>query len=129
MAIDINYNTYNYKEVNVGKYSTTRHFELVYHSGENDIFSEKIKITNDRGFAKSNPDYWVTEKNDRKWNKQTLSGLFKTDISNIYHGDTKRGKTLLIFEFLKDEHELNLYYVENHTRKDLDQVLNFIFKD
>ncbi len=88
---------YKYKEVNVGKYKTVRHFELVEVEG-NQMLTDNINISQDRQFAKSNPDFWIKTHNGKKWSNP-ITGLFKTGVKeNVYFGDLERKKHLIIVD-------------------------------
>ena len=72
-----------FKEFNIGKFKTTRHFKLNSVSNGTNQLTDIINISEDRNCAKSNPDYWVQIREDNKWKKPRLTGLFKTDVNLI----------------------------------------------
>ncbi|MFY9243930.1 MAG: hypothetical protein WAO74_12995 [Polaribacter sp.] len=118
---------YIYKEINVGKYSTTKHFELVNQNNDNDNLTNLIKISKDRGFAKSNPLYWLNTQTNNKWNKRNLTGLFKTSISNLFKGDIDMKKNLLLIKFSEGANSLTVYCFKNYYTSNLDNVLQLIY--
>jgi hypothetical protein len=117
---------YIYKEINVGKFSTTKHYELVNQVDENKL-TNLIKVSKDRGFAKSLPVYWLDTRTDNKWDKISLTGLFKTSITNLFKGDTDKKKNLLLFKFSEGTSSLTIYCFNNYYKGDLSNVLQFVY--
>jgi hypothetical protein len=114
-----------YNEIDKGKYLTTRYYE-----SNNAVkpFNLVIKIAVDRGYAKSNPDYWLTNKEGVKLAKNALSGLFKTSIENLYYGDVKNnGKKTNSFlaRFYDNGECLEIYYFDFYT-KDIPYLISKI---
>lgn len=118
---------YIYKEINVGKYSTTKHFELVNQNTDNNSLTNLIKISKDRGFAKSNPLYWLNTRINNKWSKRNLTGLFKTSISNLFKGDIDKKKNLLLIKFSEGANSLTVYCFKDYYTSNLDNVLPLIY--
>lgn len=88
---------HKYKEVNVGKFRTVRHFKLVEVEGRQ-VLTDLINISQDRQFAKSQPDYWVKTHNGKKW-LNPITGLFKTRATgNVFFGDLERKKHLIVVD-------------------------------
>lgn len=117
--------TYIFKEINIGKYTSVKHYELVSFDGTTNKLSTQLNISQNRNCAQSTPDYWLKIKQGKKWSGW-LTGLFKTDSSNIFRGDLEKKKHLLLFRFTKDTHTLNVCYFENCFTRDLSNVLHFI---
>lgn len=117
---------YVYKEINVGKYSTTKHFELINQSDDNENLTNLIKISKDRGFAKSLPVYWLTNRINNKWNKSNLTGLFKTSYNHIFKGDIDKKKNLLIVKFSEGANKIIVYCFKDFYTTNLKEVLQLI---
>tara|TARA_R110001583_G_scaffold74038_3_gene205332 strand:+ start:886 stop:1269 length:384 start_codon:yes stop_codon:yes gene_type:complete len=115
-----------FKEFNVGKYNSVKHFELLEIKNGNIVLTTKINLSKDRGFAKSNPDYWVKIWRGNKWSPKTLTGLFKTKIPNIYFGYKGKKEHLILIKFSNEGSTMTLYYFENFFTNDLSKVLMFI---
>ena len=114
------------KEVYIGKYRSTKHFELVEVKNRKLQLSELINISKDRNFAKSTPDYWLKTREGNKWSKKALTGLFKTNRRFIYRGDHNKRQNLLIFKFSDNAGTLTVYYFKNYFTNDLSKVLLYI---
>lgn len=117
--------THIYKEVNKGKYKITRHYELVDVQNRASKLSKLLNISNNRNFAQSTPDFWLKIKQGKKWSDY-ITGLFKTDIKNLYKGDIDHKKHLLLFRFSEDTETLTVYHFKNHYTNDLSNLLPFI---
>jgi hypothetical protein len=117
---------YIYIEINVGKFSTTKHYELVNQIDENKL-TNRIKVSKDRGFAKSLPVYWLDTRTDNKWDKISLTGLFKTSVTNLFKGDTEKKKNLLLFKFSEDTNSLTVYFFKDYYTSNLKDVMRFIY--
>ena len=117
--------TYIFKEINIGKYTSVKHYELVSHNGIQNNLSTLLNISKNRNFANSIPDYWLKIKQDKKWSKY-LTGLFKTSSQNIFKGDLDKRKHLLLFKFSNDADTLTVCYFEDYYTRDLSNVLHFI---
>ena len=111
-----------YKEINIGKYRTTRHYELVEVNGGNQILSSKLNLSVNRNCALSMPNYWLKEHEGTKWAKRWLTGLFKTGKHNLYHGDSQKKKNLLLFKFDESKNEFIVYYFRNYYTKNFIQL-------
>ena len=114
-----------YKEVNRGKYKTTKHFELAELIDGTSLLSDKLNISKNRKYALSNPDYWLKIWQEKKWSKN-ITGLFKTNDRFVYWGDHNHRQNLIIFEFSDDASTLTAYYFQNYFTRDLSHVLHFI---
>jgi hypothetical protein len=105
-----------YKAINLGKFKSTTHYEFenaIQGEIENTDLTIFLNISADRECAKSSPTYWIQNRKDHKWIKPRLTGLFKTEIPNIYKGDTKNGRHKVIFKFSHLRHELNIYFFKD----------------
>ena len=112
-----------FKEFNIGKFKTTRNFELINGCITNTPLTEIIRISNNRMFAKSNPDYWLSERDSKKWMTPNLTGLFPTAENEIYFGDTNKKENLILFKF-SESHTLKImfyrgYYPDYNALKQL----------
>ena len=106
-----------FKEVNVGKYKYTKHYDIVEVINGRNQLSNKLNISADRNCAKANPDYWVQIRKGNKWLTPRLTGLFKTPRFNTFYGDTQRKRNLVIFEFSNDKRMLKVsYYPKFYTQ-------------
>ena len=117
-----------FKEINVGKYTTTQHFEIVK-STHDEPETEKINLARDRQFAKSLPDYWLSYRLNNRWRR--ITGLFKVDDTNCYKGDKgyKVGEKHLIIALLDaDNREVTIYTFENYYTKNVDEAIQLIKK-
>lgn len=117
--------TYIFKEINIGKYTSVKHYELVSFDGTTNKLSTQLNISKNRDCAQSTPNYWLKIKQGKKWGGW-LTGLFKTTSSNTFRGDLEKKKHLLLFKFTKEAEVLTVCYFENHFTRDLSNVLHFI---
>jgi hypothetical protein len=119
--------TYVYKEINEGKFTSVKHYELIEVKNGSTLLSNYVNISKDRMCAKSSPDYWLKIKVGKKWSS-CLTGLFKTGIPNIYKGDTQRRRNLLVFKFSDNASRLTIYFFQDYFTKDLNNILHLINK-
>ena len=118
-----------YKEINKGKYTSVKHYDLESGNVHNTSLSHLLNISKDRKCAKSSPIYWLQTHNGKNWVKPRLTGLFKTTSSDLYKGDigVKGVKThLLMFQFSNQMDSLIVYYFHQYYTKDLNMILKFI---
>lgn len=116
-----------YTEIFVGKFKEVKHYKLHYVINGNPILSDLINIQINRGFAKSNPDYWLKIRVGNKW--QTLTGLFEDSKHEIFIADkgTKNKKEdLILAKFDDDKEQLIIYYFKNYYTKDISKVIHFV---
>tara|TARA_R110000796_G_scaffold23036_1_gene66193 strand:+ start:1877 stop:2272 length:396 start_codon:yes stop_codon:yes gene_type:complete len=92
-----------YTEINIGKFKTTRHYDLI--QPNETAPTELINIVTDRQFAKSLPNYWLSYRESNKWKR--ITGLFKVDGTKYHKGDKGRNNV--------KEH-LILVYIDKETR-------------
>lgn len=121
--------THVYKEINEGKYKTTKHYELVEVKNGTQKLSNLINIVVDRGFAKSAPNFWLKIRNGKRW--ENFTGLFKTNTLGVYSadkGNNNRKEDLLIVEFSNYERDITIYYFKDYYTANLSEVLIFIDK-
>ncbi len=115
---------YVYQEINEGKYKSTKHYELV--DKESICYlSDKLNISRDRMYAKSNPDYWLKVRETTKWS-HNITGLFKTNEKYLFKGDMYRKKDLLLFKFSDSAKTLTVYYFKGFYTQNIDLVLDYI---
>lgn len=117
--------THVFKEVNKGKYRSTKHFELVEVKNGSTQLSELINLSKNRNFALSMPEYWLKIRQGKKWSR-FITGLFKTGNKFIFKGDHNKRQSLIIFSFSNDLETITIYYFKNYYTKDLSNVLPFI---
>ncbi|WP_242133377.1 hypothetical protein [Aestuariivivens marinum] len=113
--------THVYKEINVGKYKSVKHYELIECNGTQ-VFSKLINISKNQNCAQSTPIYWLRIREKNKWTNY-VTGLFKTCFPSIYKGDTQRKKNLVIFKFSRDESSLIIDFFKGYYTKDLSNIL------
>lgn len=116
-----------YKEINVGKFKTTNHYQIDEVSNGKQILSDLLNINLDRQFAKSAPQYWLSTREGNKW--QRLTGLFKTPYSHFYKGDKGQNNTkqdLIICQLSDDKSVLIIYYFKNYYSRDLESIIKSI---
>ena len=114
-----------FKEINVGKYKSVKHYELIEVKNGSTQLSNLINISKDRNCAQSMPTYWLKIKQGKKWSR-CLTGLFKTGIVNTFKGDIQRKRHLIIFKFSDSGNTLTAYYFLNYYTIDLSNVLRLI---
>lgn len=116
-----------YKEINEGKYKTTKHYQLVMVENGSPKLSDLINISVDRGFAKSAPSLWLKIRIGKRW--KIFTGLFKTPIPGFYFADkgtNNQKDDLLIVKFSNHETEITVYYFKNFYTTNLSVVLKSI---
>ena len=111
-----------YKEVNVGKYKSVKHYEL-QECNDTPIFSTLINISKNQNCAQSMPVYWLKIREGNKWTKY-ITGLFKTCYKSIFKGDTQRKKNLVIFKFSRDTRTLTIEFFKDYYINDLSKVIS-----
>lgn len=119
--------THVYREINEGKYKTTKHYELVEVEGGTQKLSDLINIAVDRGFAKSAPAFWFRVRIGKRW--ENFTGLFKTNTPGVYYADkgqNNRKEDLLIVKLSNCERNMTVYYFKNYYTANLNEVLRFI---
>lgn len=114
-----------YKEINIGKFKTVKHYEL-HGSAKSTELTKLINISKDRQCAKSAPSYWLQTHDGKKWIKPRLTGLFKTRYKGIYFGDSHKRKNLLVFKFSENAETLSIWVFKNHYTSNLSKILNLI---
>ncbi|MEH6769454.1 hypothetical protein [Maribacter arcticus] len=115
-----------FKECNIGKFKTTRHYELETVSNGTNQLTDLINISKDRNCAQSMPEYWIQIRDGNKWKKPRLTGLFKTGANLIFKGDTQKRTNLVLFKFSDDAETLTIYFYSNYYTKDITTLLNTI---
>jgi hypothetical protein len=115
--------THIYKEINVGKYRTVKHYQLQKLKNGEPQLENIVQLANNRAFAKSKPFYWFTQRNGGKWQKPFITGLFETIIPGIYNGDVNHKNNLLIFQVDEVAETLTIYYYVGFFTYNLDPIL------
>jgi hypothetical protein len=116
--------TLEYSEANIGAFTTVRHFELIKGDNEGTPFSNLLNLAENRQFAKSSPDYWLKAKNNGKWDKKCITGLFNTPISEYYFGDHNRKKDQIIC--LISQEKLVVHFIKNYYSHDTERLIRRI---
>ena len=119
--------THIYKEINEGKYKTTKHYQLVEVENGTQKLTDLINIVVDRGFAKSAPNFWLKIRIGKRW--ENFTGLFKTSIPGLYFadkGNNNRKEDLLIVKLSNYERDLTVYYFKGYYTANLSEVLRII---
>ena len=119
--------TYIFKEINIGKYVSVKHYELETFNGTTNRLSNLLNISVNRNCAQSTPNYWLKKRDGKKWSG-CLTGLFKTSSKNIFRGDLDNKKHLLLFKFSDDTETLTVYYFENYFTRDLSNLPQLLTK-
>jgi hypothetical protein len=115
-----------FKEYNIGKFKTTRHYRLETVLNGINRLTDIINISKDRNCAQSMPEYWVQIRDGNKWKKPRLTGLFKTGVNLIFKGDTQKRTNLVLFKFSDNAETLTIYFYSNFYTKDITTLLNTI---
>lgn len=115
-----------FKEYNIGKFKTTRHYELENVSNGANQLTDIINISKDRNCAQSMPDYWLQIRDGNKWKKPRLTGLFRTGANLIFKGDTDKRTNLVLFKFSDNAETLTIYFYSNYYTKDITTLLKTI---
>jgi hypothetical protein len=113
---------YIYQEINKGKYKSTKHYELLNVSGVSQL-SEAINKSKNQNCAQSMPEFWLKIKQGKNWSKNYLTGLFKTNVKNVFKGDHNKRQHLIIFKFSDDTDTLTVYYFKNYYTNELSKIL------
>lgn len=119
--------THIYKEINEGKFKTTKHYELVEVENGTQKLSDLIKIVVDRGFAKSAPSFWFRVRIGKRF--ENFTGLFKTNTPGLYFADKgkdNRKEDLLIVKLSNCERDMTVYYFKGYYTANLSEVLKLI---
>ncbi len=119
--------THIFKEVNKGKYRSVKHFELQEVINGNSLLSEAINISKNRNYALSMPHYWLKIKQGKKWSN-CITGLFKTEAKNVYHGDVNKKQHLLLFEFSNDAETVVIHYYQNFFTSNISNLVKQLSK-
>lgn len=116
-----------YKEINEGKFKTTKHYELVEVENGTQKLTDLLNVVVDRGFAKSAPNFWLKIRVGKRW--VNFTGLFKTSSPGLYFadkGNNNRKEDLLIVKLSNYERDLTVYYFKNYYTANLSGVLKLI---
>ncbi len=103
-------------------FKEVRHYNLI--EGE-EILSNKLNISINRGFSKAKYTYSVKKWLGIKWSKQ-ITGLFPTHEPNIYFGDTCNRRNFLLMRFENNGTTLKVYYFKNYYPSNKTQLINKI---
>ena len=118
---------HKFEEINIGKFKGTKHYQLNEVVNGKSELSETINICNDRGFARSNPTYWLKIREGKKW--VVLTGLFATANSCFFVADKGKSnvKEALIFvQFNHNQQTVIVYYFKDYYTTDINKVLRFL---
>lgn len=112
---------YRFKAIRYFK--TTTHYCLISEHFKNQI-SDKINISENRGFANSKPVFWCQERKNNKWITPRLTGLFPTFKKDVYWGCRGRYNDLILFVFKNNGELMIIYYFENYFTRNLKPIIN-----
>jgi hypothetical protein len=117
---------HSYKEVK--RYKSTIHYQLVNVFNDEPQLSKKLNLSKDRNCAKSSPSYWIKERttDNKKWQPQSLTGLFSSPKPFYYTGDANKRKHLLIFKFSHNANNLLVYYYKDFYTPNFNQIINHL---
>jgi hypothetical protein len=81
---------HSFKEVE--RFKEVIHYKLLNVYNGKPQLSEKLNLSKDRNCAKSSPSYWIKERtiDNKKWQSQSLIGLFSSDKPFYYKGDADK---------------------------------------
>lgn len=117
-----------FEEINAGKYSSVRHYLIERTLYGESLLTNHVNISENQKFAKSNPDYWLKVKPDKKWS-DNITGLFPTNFKGVYCGDINKRQHLLIFVFSEERDFLTILYYKNFYTKEIDRlIMDFLNK-
>lgn len=116
---------HTFKEINKGKYKTTKHYELIDVSMGHSLLSNLLNISKNQNCAFSMPEYWLKVKQDKIWSNY-ITGLFKTERKNTFKGDSNRRQNLLIFKFSKGTDILTVYYFKDYFTRNIGLVQKYL---
>ena len=116
--------THTYNEINIGKYSSVRHYELQVVKNGSPQLEPKVQLANNRQFAKSMPLFWFTHRKGGKWMKPFLTGLFRTSKKDVYKGDISHKTNLVIFIIDDLNKTLTVQYYKGYFTHDTSAILN-----
>ena len=115
-----------YKEINVGKFKTVKHYELQGEASKKTQLTKLINVSKDRQCANSSPLYWLKTHDGKKWINPILTGLFRTKHSYLFSGYVGKKEHLILFKFSENAGTLTAYYFKNYFTKDLSKIINQI---
>ena len=117
-----------FTEINVGKHRTVRHYEPQQGITSRGIFSDLINVSNNRAFAKSDPEFWVKQRLNGKWTTPAATGLFRTSLDNVYHGDLHFKTHLFLVGFSSDYSTITADLFPNFFTYNIEPIINSLFK-
>jgi hypothetical protein len=116
-----------YNEINEGKYKTTKHYLFLEVINGKTQLTENLNLAKNRGFAKSEPDYWFHVRPSKKWER--LTGLFYNKKFNVYIGDKGKNnlkEDLILVKFSTDQKTITVYYFKGYYTNDIKNVIHFL---
>ena len=105
------------------RFKEVRHYNLI--KGK-DLLSQKLNLSNNRGYSKAKYKYSLKTWKNKKWSSQ-LTGLFPTYDTCLFFGDTRAKTNLLLVKFTNNEQKLRLYYFPNYYPSRIDEFIR-LFK-
>jgi len=118
--------THIFKEINKGKYSAVKHYELSEVKNGESLLESTVQIANNRAFAKSKPIYWFTHRKNNKLVIPRLTGLFATDKPNIFNGDIDNKTNLVLFAVDEVNDILKVHYYKDFFTHNITPILSTI---
>lgn len=117
--------THVYNEINIGKYKSVKHYELIEVKNGTTQLSNLINISKDRNCAQSMPTYWLKIRQGNKWSR-CITGLFKTSCPGVYNGDLQKKKHLIIFQFKDDINKLIVYVFNGYFTSEIRGIIKLL---
>lgn len=121
---------HEYKRVKENKYDNQ--YIIIGKIPNNSYLTERIKIEKFQGFSHvQNIGEYFRLRGATSWTSgKQVTGLFKTNIPNIYHGNNKVGniKQLILFVY-GDNKETVTIYTYNNSFNFTKSVINDLIKD
>ncbi len=114
---------HNYTEINHGKFASERHYKLNHVVNGISVFTEFIKISQDRKSEKPKPFYCLEIREGKKWKSPAVTGLFVTNFPGIFKDDNRYKKNLIIVKFDNDKSQVLIYYFKNFYTRDLKALI------
>lgn len=106
-------------------FKTTTYYDLQTET-EKPLLSNKLNISENRGFAKSKPLFWCKEHSGKKWVKPCITGLFATGKDEIFWGCRGKYEHLILFVFANSKEDLTVYYYPNYYTRNINGLIKHI---
>ncbi len=107
-------------------FSQVWHYKLQKTKFGKSKLSDKIHISENREFAKSQPEYWLKTRDGKRWSKRYATGLFKTQYSTVFMGDLEMKKDLVIVSINRKEDSLRVFVFDNYYSNNPSKAFNYL---